>query len=129
MAGVLSDHDMVYGHDTLYKRYATNGQAFVGGSSILQNDLALVSPNGGENWDRRRIHDITWTSTGTIANVNIDYSTDSGGSWVPMVADTANDGTYAWTVPSTPSTTCLVRVSDAANNDPSDSSNTVFSIS
>ncbi|MCG2811144.1 MAG: hypothetical protein L6428_06775, partial [Candidatus Aminicenantes bacterium] len=72
-------------------------------------------------------HDITWTSSGIIANVNIDYSTNNGSSWSPVAAGTANDGIYSWTVPSTPSTTCLVRVSDT-DGSPSDSSDAVFTI-
>ncbi|MCG2681743.1 MAG: S8 family serine peptidase, partial [Kiritimatiellae bacterium] len=88
----------------------------------------ITSPNGGESWTVGESHDITWTSTGTITNVNIDYSTDSGGSWASVAAGTSNDGTYSWTVPNTPSTTCLVRVSDAANADTLDTSDAVFTI-
>ena len=57
------------------------------------DSLEVISPNGGESWTAGTSHDITWTSTGTIANVNIDYSTNSGGSWNPVAANTANDGT------------------------------------
>ncbi len=89
--------------------------------------VAVTAPNGGENWEGGEAHDITWTSTGSIANVNIDYSTDSGNSWTPVAAGTANDGSHHWTVPNTPSETCLVRVSDA-DGSPSDRSNAVFII-
>jgi len=90
--------------------------------------ITVTAPNGGESWIAGTSHNITWTSTGTIANVNIDYSTNSGGSWTSVVAGTANDGTFSWTVPSTHSTTCLVRVRDAANATTMDASNTVFNI-
>jgi C1A family cysteine protease len=89
--------------------------------------ILITAPNGGESWIAGSSHDITWTSTGTIANVNIDYSTDSGLSWTSVAAATANDGSYTWTIPITPSTTCLVRVRDI-ESDPSDTSNAVFSI-
>ena len=90
--------------------------------------ITVTAPNGGENWTVGESHPVTWTSTGTIANVDIDYSTDSGGSWTPMALGTTNDGSYEWTVPSVPSTTCLVRVSDAANAATSDNSDAVFTI-
>ncbi|MCG2681595.1 MAG: S8 family serine peptidase, partial [Kiritimatiellae bacterium] len=90
--------------------------------------ITVTSPNGGESWMVSSSHDITWSSTGTIANVNIDYSINSGGSWTPVVVGTANDGSYAWTVPSTPSTTCLVRVSDTANAATLDTSDAVLTI-
>jgi len=90
--------------------------------------ITVTAPNGGENWAVGSSHDITWNSIGIIANVNIDYSINSGSNWTSVAAGTVNDGSYAWTVPSTPSATCLVRVSDAADSDPSDSSNAVFTI-
>ncbi|MBU4306680.1 MAG: hypothetical protein KKB32_02455, partial [Acidobacteria bacterium] len=90
--------------------------------------ITVTAPNGGETWTAVSSHNITWSSTGIIASVNIDYSTNNGSSWSPVAAGTANDGIYSWTVPSTPSTTCLVRVRDAVDSDPSDSSDAVFTI-
>jgi hypothetical protein len=96
-----------------------------GGSGVAS--LNLTSPNGGESWTVGSSHNITWTSSGAITSVNIDYSTNSGSSWTPVVAGTANDGSHPWTVPDSPSTTCLVRVQEA-DGDPSDQSNAVFTI-
>ena len=39
------------------------------------NSITVTSPNGGESWTVGTSHNITWTSTGTVGNVNIDYST------------------------------------------------------
>jgi len=90
--------------------------------------LRVISPNGGESWISGSGPNITWTSTGSIANVNVDYSINNGGNWLPVAANIANNGTQPWTVPATPSTTCLVRVSDAANNLINDVSNAAFQI-
>ena len=90
--------------------------------------ITVTSPNGWENWAAGSSRNITWSSTGSIANVNIDYSIDLGNNWNPVAANTANSGTYAWTVPATPSTNCLVRVSDAANSAIDDISDGSFSI-
>jgi hypothetical protein len=86
-------------------------------------------PNGGENWIENSQHNITWSSQ-TIANVKIEYSTDNGTSWISIVASIpASGGSYNWTVPSTPSTQCLVRISDASNSAIYDLSNAAFTIS
>ena len=97
-------------------------------AQLLLASITVTSPNGGETWSVGSSHDITWTSTGTIADVKIEYSTDSGTSYTTVIASTANTGSYAWTVPGTLSTTCMVRVSDAADGDPLDASDAVFTI-
>ncbi len=90
--------------------------------------LTVTSPNGGENWVALTGHNITWTSTGTIASVNIDYSIDGGTSWVAIAAGTENDGVYAWTLPDVASSTCLVRVGDALDYNPTGQSSSMFTI-
>ncbi len=97
-------------------------------NSLLPQTITLTSPNGGENWNSGTSHNITWTSTGSFANVMIDYSINNGSAWTPVIASTPNNGSYAWTVPATLSPNCLVRVSDT-DSDPTDASNRVFSIS
>jgi hypothetical protein len=97
--------------------------------SILVPTLTVLFPNGGENWNAGTIHNITWNSAGAFTEVNIDYSIDNGTSWLSVAANTANDGTYAWTVPATLSPNCLVRIKDAVDGSPADTSNAKFSIS
>ncbi|MCG2812342.1 MAG: FG-GAP-like repeat-containing protein, partial [Candidatus Aminicenantes bacterium] len=92
------------------------------------DSVQVLAPNGGENWNGGSVHDITWSTTGSGAFVSIDYSINGGSSWISVLADTANDGSYGWTVPATLSANCLVRVSDT-DGDPSDVSDRVFSIS
>jgi RHS repeat-associated protein len=96
-------------------------------SIVLPPGITVTSPNGGENWETNSLHDITWSSQGIVGNVKIEYSTNNGASWTTIISDTANDGNHPWTVPDTPSTNCLVRVSET-DGDPSDTSNTVFNI-
>ncbi len=94
---------------------------------VVTASITVTSPNGGESWAAGSTHDITWTTTGTVGSLNIDYSTDNGSTWIPVVSGTANDGAYSWTVPNTPSANCRVRVQEA-DADPTDASNAVFSI-
>jgi hypothetical protein len=97
-------------------------------NSGATESITVTSPNGGENWNGGTSHNITWTSIGTIANVKIEYSTNNGSNWTTETASTPDDGSYSWTIPVTSSTQCLVRLSDAVDGMPSDTSDGVFSI-
>jgi len=96
--------------------------------------LEVTSPNGGESLTIGTTHDITWTSTGmeNVESVMIEYSHDNGESWTTVVPGTAHNGTggsYTWTIPDTPSETCLVRITDLSSDEgASDVSDAVFSI-
>lgn len=96
--------------------------------TITAPRLTVTAPDGGEVWQAGSSHAITWTSAGTISNVKIEYSVNSGISYIPVIASTPDDGTHAWMVPDTPSTTCLVRISDAVNFATNDASNNLFTI-
>lgn len=89
--------------------------------------VTVTSPNGGEKLFFGSTHYINWTSTNVVGPVNIECSTDGGTSWTSIATGEANDGSYAWTVPATPSTTCLMRVS-GFDGYPADSSDAVFTI-
>jgi hypothetical protein len=84
--------------------------------------LWVTSPLGGELWQVGTVHNITWQTDDSVSNVKIEYSTNGGSSWATIASSTANDGSYAWTVPNAPSTNCFIRVSDAADGKPTDNS-------
>jgi len=90
--------------------------------------LHLNSPNGGESWTAGSNQSIIWSSQGTIANVKLEFSTNNGAAWTTISGSAANGGSHAWTVPNTPSSNGLVRISDAVDGDPFDISDGVFSI-
>jgi hypothetical protein len=96
--------------------------------------LDVTSPNGGESLTTGAAHDITWTSTEmeNVESVMIEYSVDNGASWttvVPAAEHNGSGGSYNWTVPDTPSETCLVRITDNSSDEgPSDISDAVFTI-
>ena len=97
--------------------------------TISASSLVLSAPNGGENWYTGDVQNITWTTVGSIPNVKLEFSTNNGSSWQTIVASVANSGSYGWTIPATPSASCLVRITDAADANRSDVSNAVFRIS
>jgi protocatechuate 3,4-dioxygenase beta subunit len=96
--------------------------------------LDVTSPNGGENLTVGATHDITWTSSEmeNVEIVMIEYSVDNGVTWTtvdPAAAHNGTGGSYNWTVPDTPSETCLVRITDLSSDEgPSDVSDAVFTI-
>jgi hypothetical protein len=98
-------------------------------SIVLPPSITITSPNGGENWEAGSTHPITWTSTGRVKNLKIEYSTDNGTSWETIDSSAVNNGSHNWTVPGTISESCLVRISDIhIDGSPSDVSDAVFSI-
>jgi len=95
---------------------------------VSQPTIILISPNGGECWSPGQLHSISWISSLSGGNVKLEYSKDNGTSYATIIASTANTGKYLWTVPNVTSTFCLVRISDAAQGAPADTSDGVFSI-
>ncbi|MCX6557669.1 MAG: hypothetical protein NTW95_09620 [Candidatus Aminicenantes bacterium] len=96
--------------------------------SAIKLTLTVSSPNGGEKWRVGTNHNITWASTGSIANVKIEYSTNNGSSWNLISGSSSNNGNYTWTVPNALSSTCLVLVSNIANTAVNDRSDNAFLI-
>jgi len=90
--------------------------------------ITVSAPNGGERWSTGIVYDINWTTNGPIDAVKIEYSTDGGVTFSEIIGATANNGSYAWLVPDTPGTNCLLKISEATDGEPSDVSNGVFSI-
>ena len=98
--------------------------------TIIPAPRQLTAPNGGENWIAGTARSITWTSGSFLSNyVKIDYSVDSGANWISVVTSVTNSGSYSWTTPNTPSTKCLLRVSEVNNPAAYDISDNVFTIS
>lgn len=96
--------------------------------------VAVVSPNGGEDWKAGSTHAITWTASDNVGVTAIDlaWSSDGGATFPNTIATgLANSGTANWTVPDVPGGNMRVRVTarDAAGNSATDASNTSFTIS
>jgi beta propeller repeat protein len=89
--------------------------------------VTLISPNGGENWQVGSTQLISWYYV-NVNNIKIDYSTNNGTSWSAITLSIPNSGSYRWSVPNTPSTNCLVRITDVSSA-VTDISNEVFTIS
>lgn len=86
-------------------------------------------PNSTSTLYIGRSANITWSSEYlTSSFVTIEYSTDAGTSWNIIMSVTENDGSHSWEIPETPSTECLVRVSEFENPAVFDISDEMFII-
>ncbi|MCP4213353.1 MAG: hypothetical protein GY765_01795, partial [bacterium] len=124
LSGLIPAHDLE-GNSRPHGAGVDRG-AYEYGSTATPS-ITVTSPNGGENWAVASSQSITWTSTGTVGNVKIEISVDSGGSWSNLISTTTNDGGYSWTVPDSASTNCLIRISET-DGSPTDTGDAVFTI-
>ena len=92
------------------------------------NYINVMSPNGEETWFIDSTYCILWESISTKDSVKIEYSTNGGTTWSTIQDNTTNDGIYCWTVPDTPSDSCLIRISDVGDGIPIDTSDGLFCI-
>ncbi len=90
--------------------------------------LTVLSPNGGEQLAVDSTYAITWSSTGDVGIIRIEFSPDGGSSWSLVIAGTQNDGSFDWLVPGVETEIGLLRISDAIKNQPVDLSDTTFTI-
>jgi hypothetical protein len=95
----------------------------------IQGTFVVTSPNAGEAWIVGSVHDITWTSNGTINFVNLLLSTDSGATYPVVISNNVgNVGIYSWTVPDRVSGAARVKVADSSDSEAADASNADFRI-
>ena len=105
-----------------WDRYAGYGMVDAAAAVPSPDQITVTFPNGGEDLPGGGVYyvNITWTWVGSFSTVNIDYSTNGGSTWIPIVSNTPNDGSHSWTVPGTTTTQARVRVSGGTATDMSD---------
>jgi hypothetical protein len=83
-------------------------------SGSTEKSITVTYPNGGETLVIGESDTITWTWTGTIANVTIEYSIDGGATYPNLIiASTPCNGSYLWDpIPDTPTTQARVRITE-----------------
>ncbi|MCH7974189.1 MAG: hypothetical protein IH949_09935, partial [Bacteroidetes bacterium] len=68
-----------------------------GDFTIINNDITVNSPNGGESWLTGNLYEITWTDA-NIGNIKIElYKSEVFNSTI--VSSTPSDGSYFWDIP------------------------------
>lgn len=108
--------------DGIYKMNITYAYSPVNGQS-----LNLMGPAGGEVWASGTNHSIFWSSV-NLGLARIEYQTGPGQPW-KLIADVPGYASnYSWSVPYDATSQARVRVRDAWDSTPADSSN-AFTIS
>lgn len=112
-----------------------NSNAVFGIVDTIYPTITVAIPNGGESWEEKTTHSITWTADDNIGiyQYRIEYSTAATPSWMPLtIGWVAGDpDTHSWNVPvGSASATCLVKISvrDEEENETADQSDAVFEI-
>ena len=99
------------------------------GYSPASASITVTAPNGGENWIIGDGYNITWTYANLSENVCIALNRSYPGSvWDTLVANTANDGSYSWTVTGLVTSTARVRISGVTHTAVRDTSNANFNL-
>ena len=96
-------------------------------SIVIDANLNLVTPNGGEVWESLTEYSITWTSE-NIDNITIEYTSDSGNNWQIVDTVTATMGEYIWVTHYQPSENYKVRISAFDYPFVEDESDNIFTI-
>ena len=89
--------------------------------------VIMVTPNGGQNWIAGTSQSIVYSLSGGVTTVRLEYSVNNGANW-STITNSSTGGSYSWTVPNLPSTTCLIRATDVSNSCKTDESDAVFTI-
>lgn len=94
----------------------------IGVLNRAQAAVLVTSPNGGESLTVGTIFNITWTGVAAGTPMLVDYTID-GVNWIVLDDSYPSTGSYAWTVPNTPSGACKVAVyASSTDGDLSDGS-------
>jgi hypothetical protein len=84
----------------------------------VSQTLKLTNPNGGEQYVVGSDSIITWEGISPSDKVILEYSIDSGKTWI-KITDTATNLIYYWkNIPKTPSNKCLMKISPYSNDSP-----------
>ncbi len=96
---------------------------FVSGQSIT-----VTYPNGNHYIAVGSTVNCTWTTTGNIPKVKIEFYTTAALQWVTLQDSVTNTGTFAFQIPAMANTQGKIRVSDPYNVAVTDESNVLFNI-
>lgn len=97
----------------------------IGYKDFYTPTFAVISPNGGETWNRGTLYPITWTTVNE--NVTIGYNSNSGvGMWSNLATGIdGNLGTWNWIISQPATTKARIRVVGSSVSDMSDADFTI----
>jgi hypothetical protein len=91
--------------------------------------IVVLTPNGGDVWPLGTTQTMTWGTGGIGGNARLELNRSyPGGTWEVIIASTPNNGSYAWTVSGTTSSTARIRITSVETPSATDVSNSNFTI-
>ncbi len=115
------------GNDFSYSNLLRHVTIAPNDGSVLIN---LNMPSGNEIFEADITQKLSWytSKNSGIDSVKIELSTNGGTTWSTLALKAPNTGYFNWKVPRTPSTNCLIRISNPQNSTIYDVSNAPFTI-
>lgn len=109
------------------RRWYVDQIEIVGDNVAPAPSIAVLTPNGGEQWMQGTNQNITWNSANITGNVKIELV---GTNPSVIAASAPNTGTYAWAIPvaQTPGTDYKVKISSVSAPTVFDQSDNTFTI-
>jgi PKD repeat protein/Leucine-rich repeat (LRR) protein len=80
------------------------------------SDLRFTYPNKSTGVTPGKTIKISWEDyggTGVAHRINLDYTTDGGTSWSPILTNEVNDSSHLWTIPDLGGQAFLLKIEDA----------------
>ena len=103
--------------------------------TIEEAEIIVLDPNGNEKLYHDQIFEIKWIYPDCLdenqsQNISIDYSLNAGVTWINIVENYSNNGSFNWTIPDvdSPKPQSLIRVRESSNNDKFDISDNFIEI-
>ncbi len=115
---------------TVTSAQATNSPRTIPVTFTVQSaDMILISPNGGEQWNKGDTKPITWTSS-LGGTVKIELLKGGVVQTPAITTSTNNTGSYNWTIPSTltAGSDYTIKITSNQQTTKSDTSNANFTI-
>ncbi|PIV39135.1 MAG: hypothetical protein COS29_04220, partial [Candidatus Omnitrophica bacterium CG02_land_8_20_14_3_00__42_8] len=125
-----SENTTVIGKIKLTDEDNTNTTSTSIGNFSLKGNIHVDKPDGGEvlTYTGTGTTDINWSYNGTMENVIIYYSNNSGATWTTIDTVEAVNKTYDWTIPNNISGNLSVKLADQDDPTVNDTSNSTFGI-
>lgn len=78
--------------------------------------LQINTPMLGAKWRVGTTRTISWTADNSVSEINIDYTTNGGTSWVRVASNLlASDNSYNWLIPNEPTANARIRLTSSSN--------------
>ncbi len=108
----------VYDDVAVFNRAFTSGEIadlYYCNTNPSTEFYGFSSPAINEQWLVGSYQNIEWVIPDTYTNITLEYSSDNGDTWAEIARSIpANQYSYNWMVPDTPSETCKIRIKDRA---------------